>query len=274
MSATGAAGAGLLTLDGLQPRRARAQQTGGGDVNLINAAINTSAIQAANSYYDQLGIGDWVNLTNVHRSLLANARSSDIDGTFMHAISGVQVSDIMSAQLDTNVMLQQIQIYCPEFTAADIKLVLSRIPYHNSPDLVAAQLTLLQQGGLSGHFERVANFTDSLTQQAAARATGSIGVPKLGTSGRTTKTSPSPWVRTTNPYHLMYPPPAEDGGPSSYCPANNAAIYATGVAFAIIGSMLGPLGILAEAAFWTGFLTYGAVGVSGWATVTAAYCWF
>lgn len=251
--------ASMAATMGIGARRLFAQNAP--DPNIYNASIAAHAIAAGNGLYVGTSSGDWGAVMSTLNNCATEWASNGRDGGVAAAMANISPTMITSSALDQTTILQNLQVYQPQFLMSDLQAVLSFIDTNQA--LVPQVLATMQQGQFSSYITGMAGqakiFSFDLARMAASGGGNSISaVGSMMPGGLRPIIPPSKMSLPSNG-------PGDQGGGGGYnCATDGALIFAAGIAFATLSVMtLGSVDVLAGAA-WAGIALWGGIGTTGW----------
>jgi hypothetical protein len=243
LTSAGSSAAVAATL-GLGRRRLIAQSSGS-NPSVYSAATAAHAIASGNGLVTGANPSDWTTVGNTLQSVLSDWSTNNLDAQFIAALSGVSASMVTSANLPQQSILQQIQMFQPAFTLADVQNSLSFVDAQEAS--IPTVLSTLQQNGLS-HYINIALSQSGLVATALSNTGGSAN------------------AMVTRPLlNRPFQPPSNPPGGGGYnCATDGALIFAAGLAFATLTVMtLGTAPVLVGAA-WGAIAGFGGLASIGW----------
>jgi len=212
---------------------------------LYNALIAAHAIAAGNLFYATPSANDWWTVNNAATACANEWLSNGRDAGVQSAASKITPSDIITANLNTTLILSTIQAYQSKFTAANVAQSVAFV--NDNSAMVPSVLEQMVSGGMTPQLT-------TIMQQSARIAEGLANgtIPAVAS-----RFSAHPAYKPSNP-------PGGGGGGGYNCAVDGAAIFAAGLAFATLSVMsLGSFDLLAGAA-WAGIAAWGGLGTTGW----------
>ena len=213
--------------------------------SLYDAANAAHSIANAHAFYNVPTSADWLTVMHTMDSCIAEWKGASRDAGVQAAMPRVSASMITPASIDQATTLQQIQMYQPSYTIADLQLTLQHL---NDGATVTEVIAGLQANGLSYYMD--------IAYREASLIAGDIESGVI--PARAIHASP-------NMRPPAQPPGGGGGGGSRYtCQTDGALVLAAGTAFAVLSVMtMGSVDVLAGAA-WGGFAIWGGLGTSAW----------
>jgi hypothetical protein len=246
----------LVATGGLGSSRKIFAQSSGINPSVYSAGASAYAIACANAVYSSTTANDWSVIANTLTSIMADWQTNQIDNLLQPLYGQLDTSQVISANMNQQQILQTIQQFQPAFTLTNVQNLLSYI--NASQASIQSTVASLQQSGF-------ATFLSSEIDQAKLLA-ASLGVPL----------KPKPITPIEEPTSYKYANSGKQSYRSAvYYPAEHAhllrvsacgtAAALLGIASAVIFVMTLGAGALAAVAAWSlvsGFLGVASAGAT------------
>jgi hypothetical protein len=258
------------------------------DSDLLSGAVDYHALVTASAWNGTLSPWLLTHLAHVQANVANSLQSAGIDDQIKATMAGVDPASIDLSTIDLSSFTTSVQQYAPNFQLSDAQAMWTMGGDLNSPDIITAAITQMQQYGITPTIQQTSVGYGVLAQMFTPPADGGLtylrspwkGRPALVKGGYTTSLPEraiyapgrnSPILRKVAWQRAMQPAPSDGGGYS--CPADGVAVVGFGTAVTVVTVMC-YLTVIGAPICTVSLLVYAAVAGTVWSLGHAIKCGF